>query len=168
MEQPTMDYPFRSLLSLEPLINYLNRSVPDSQEARLCQMQNLQEMLREAPELYGPVEDLKVLERHRDLVRTLMGFVFPPLYWDTEAFGAIIPFIMKPFFVSPRFQQLFLDQDGSFHGRLNLDDEMFQRGRVIMSYLFILQEFYDIHQTLDDGLGCVIKGIDHEILQLVI
>ncbi|UCB48606.1 MAG: GAF domain-containing protein [Deltaproteobacteria bacterium] len=149
MEQPIEDYPFRSVLSLEPLIDYLNRVVQDSQEVMLCQMQNLQERLRAAPELNGPVEDLNVLERHRDLVRTLMGFVFPPLYWDTEAFGAIIPFSMKPFFVSPRFQQLFLDRDGSFHGRLNLDDEMFHRGRVIRAYLFILQEFYDIHQSLD-------------------
>ena len=149
MEQPIRNYPFRSVLSLEPLIDYLNRSVQDSQEARLCQMQNLQEMLRKAPELQKPIEDPTTLERHRDLVRTLMGFVFPPLYWDTEAFGAIIPFTMKPFFVSPRFQNLFLDQDGFFHGRLNLDDEMFQRGRIITAYLFILQEFYDIHQTLD-------------------
>ncbi|MGD9077462.1 MAG: hypothetical protein PVJ69_19745 [Desulfobacteraceae bacterium] len=44
MEQPIRDYPFRSVLSLEPLIDYLNRSVQDSQEARFCQMQNLQEM----------------------------------------------------------------------------------------------------------------------------
>ncbi|NNG07859.1 MAG: GAF domain-containing protein [Desulfobacteraceae bacterium] len=112
-------------------------------------MQNLQEMLKQAPELRGPIENLNILERHGDLVRTLMGFVFPPLYWDTEAFGAIIPFSMKPFFVSPRFQKLFLDQDGSFHGRLNLDGEMFHRGRIIRAYLFILQEFYDIHQSLD-------------------
>ncbi len=149
MEPPITEYPFRSVLSLEPLIDYLNRSAQDCQEARLCQMQNLQEMLRHAPELRAPIEDLTTLERHRDLVQMLMGFVFPPLYWDTEAFGAIIPFSMKPFFVSPQFQRLFLDQDGSFHGRLNLDDALFHRGRIIRAYLFILQEFYDIHQTLD-------------------
>jgi hypothetical protein len=34
MEQPIRDYPFRSVLSLEPLIDYLNRSGQDSQETR--------------------------------------------------------------------------------------------------------------------------------------
>jgi hypothetical protein len=149
MEQPIRDYPFRSLLSLEPLIDYLNQSMEGSQEAKLCQMQNVRQMLNLAPELNGPIEDLTILERHQELVRTLMSFVFPPLYWETEAFGAIIPFSMKPFFVSPQFQRLFLDEDGSFLGRFNLDRESLIRGRVIRAYLFILTEFYDIHQSLD-------------------
>ncbi|MBW1996525.1 MAG: GAF domain-containing protein [Deltaproteobacteria bacterium] len=149
MEQPLKDYPFRSVLSLEPLIDQLNRSAESSLEPRLYQLQNIQEMLRQAPELLSPVEDLSILERHQELVRTFMGFVFSPLYWDSEAFAATVPFSMKPIFVSPQFQRLFLDEDGSFRGRLNLDDGMFDREHVIMAYLFILGEFYDIHQALD-------------------
>ncbi len=149
MKQPVNDYPFRAVLSFEALIERLNQMNSDSRAARLCQMDNLRQMLSQAPELHGPIEDLSILERHQDLVQSLMSFVFPPLYWDQEAFGAIIPFSMEPIFVSPQFQRLFLDEGGSFHGRLNLDDETFNRGRIIRAYLFILKKFYDIHQNMD-------------------
>ena len=149
MEQPLKDYPFHAVLSFEPLIQRLNQINDDSRAARLCQMENLLQMLSQAPELNGPIADLSLLERHRDLVQSLMSFIFPPLYWEREAFAAIIPFSMEPIFVSPQFQRLFLDKDGSFHGRLNLDDETFNRGRIIRAYLFILKKFYDIDQNLD-------------------
>ena len=101
MKQPSRDYPFRSVLSFEPLIQRLNQLKDDTSSGRLCQMDNLRQMLSQAPELGGPIEDRSILERHRDLLKSLMSFIFPPLYWDTEAFGAVIPFTMEPVFVSP-------------------------------------------------------------------
>jgi len=97
MEQVLKDYPFRSVLSLKTLIDYLNQSMEDSSGTKPCLKKDFQEMLRQAPELYGPIEDDAILERHRDLVQRLMSLVFPPVFWDTEAVAAMVPFSMKPF-----------------------------------------------------------------------
>jgi hypothetical protein len=149
MEQLLKDYPFRSVLSLEPLIEYLDQNMRDSEAAKICQVGYVEEMLGQAPELRGPIEDRTILERHGDLVKSLMSFVFPPLYWDTMAFGAIVPMSMEPFFVSPLFKRLFLGEDGSLLGRVNVGEASFKRGRVIRAYLFILKKFYNIHQNID-------------------
>ena len=142
MEQIIKDYPFSSVLSFRPLIDYLKGSLADSDGEICCHTINLEDMLRQAPEFYEPIEDLTLLERHKALVKRLMSLVFPPAYWETEAFAAMIPFSIRPVFVSPQFQRLLLNEDGSFKGRRNVDDESFNRGRVMRAYLFILKRFY--------------------------
>jgi len=117
--------------------------------SNLFHEEDLEEMLRLAPELFETIEDTTVLDRNSDLVRRLMSLLFPPASWETEAFGAMVPFSMRPFFVSPRFQSIFLREDGTFLGRLNLDKEDFGRGRIIRAYLFILEKYYGIQQNLD-------------------
>jgi hypothetical protein len=138
---------FKGVLSLEPLIRRLSETgagflgpvIPES----------LAKALEEAPELLRPIEDPKVLERHKGLLRRLMSMVFPPLDWEALPFAAIVPFSMEPFLVSPRFRRLFLQEDYRIHGRLTLDEETFNRGRLIRVYLLILEKFYGISQDLD-------------------
>jgi hypothetical protein len=127
----------------------LNKTKATSSASSPCQVGNLPEKLREAPELFEPIEDFALLERHSDLVRTLMSSVFSPVSWETEALAAVVPFSIRPVFISSLFKRLFLSKDGSFQGRSNLDEELYNRGRIIRAYLFILEKFYGIHQNLD-------------------
>lgn len=146
MQRPNQELLFKGVLSLEPLIRrlketgagFLGPMIPES----------LEKELRNAPELHRPIEDHTVLERYKGLLRGLMSMVFPPMDWETHAFAALVPFSMEPFLVSPLFRRLFL-QDGRIYGRITLDEESFNRGRVIRSYLLVLERFYDISQTLD-------------------
>jgi hypothetical protein len=149
MEQILRDFPFRAVLSLKPLLDHLTKTLADPSTTVPCPVGDLQEILKRAPELYDPIEDLTLLERHRDLIKRLMGTVFSPVLWDTDILGAVVPFSIKPFLVSPNFERLFLDEDGFFVGRTNLGEEAFNRGRVIRAYLFILKRFYGIRQDLD-------------------
>ncbi len=149
MEAFFREYPFRCVLSLKPLIDYLNTSSTEPGCVKSCMNEDLIGMLKTVPELSGPIEDMNVLAGHRDLVQRLMSLVFSPLNWDTEAVAAVVPISMDPIFASPPFQRLFLDEDGNFIGRMNLDDETFSRGRAIRAYLFILEKFYGIHERLD-------------------
>ncbi len=153
------EYPFRCMLSLKPLIEYLGKIASISNRVP-CQIDGLQEMLKSAPELYSPIEDMTLLKRHRDLIERLMGLVFSPALWETETIGAVIPFSMKPFFVSPQFERLLIEEDGSFKGRLNLDEESFNRCRVIRAYLFILEKIYGIQKRLDYPIIRIVSDPD--------
>ncbi|MCP4664866.1 MAG: hypothetical protein GY849_00750, partial [Deltaproteobacteria bacterium] len=150
MEQTHKDFPFRSVLSLKPLFDYLNQTPAAPGKAHHCLGKDLQEMLKQAPELFEPIEDLTILERHGDLLSRLMSMVFSPVFRDTEAVAAVTPFSIRPFFVSPYFQRLFLHDEGeALLGRFNLGEEVMMRGRVIRAYLFILERFYGIRQSFD-------------------
>lgn len=157
MEELLKEYPFRGVLSLRPLVDHVHKAIENAGEAYLCRRDDLWEMLDKAPELLEPIEDLSLLEKYGDIVKKLMSLVFPTVFWDSEPYGAVVPFSIKPFFASPRFQQLFLNEDGSLKGRVNLSDENLVRGRVIKAYLMILRKYYGIDQQVDYPLVRIVK-----------
>lgn len=142
-------YPFRSVLSLRPLIERVKASSSDPVWTNSLQSEGLLDLLEAAPELQGPILDVNILKRHGVLVEKLMSFIFPPVFWETEAVLAVVPFSAKPIFVSPPFKRIFFSKEGDLLGRFNLDEETFQRGRVIRTYLLILAGLYDIHENFD-------------------
>ncbi|MBC8421041.1 MAG: GAF domain-containing protein [Desulfobacterales bacterium] len=147
------NYPFRCVLSLKPLVDYLKETVSASSSSALAeQTMELVRLLEEAPELLEPIEDLTLLKRHGDLVQRLMAQVFPPVFWDTEPVAAVVPYTARPFLASPRFKKLFIGKEGGFSGRRNIDAEGFNRGKAIRAYLFILESFYGIHHSFDPPL----------------
>lgn len=147
MEQTLKDFPFRSALSLKPLIDLWDQS--KSPSTKPCLAGELLARIAQVPELNGPIEDLSVLERHWDLVESLMGVVFPAAFWETEAMGAMIPFSLRSFFASPLCRRFLVNEDGSVRGRTNMEEEDFVRGRLIGAYLLILGRLYGIHENLD-------------------
>ena len=102
-----------------------------------------------APELLEPMEDLSILEGHQDLVRMLMSAVFPTSFWDTELVGALVPFSLRPVLVSPAFQRLLLNDDGSFRGKLHLEWDEYVHARRIRFLLLILKRFYGVDRDFD-------------------
>ena len=149
MELDVKDYPFRSVLSFKPLIDYLNAHMSRSRGPAVCLKEDFQEMVRQVPELMGPIEDLSLLDRHKDLVQRLMSFVFPPVFWDTEPLAAVVPFSVQPVFVLPRFKQLFLGASGVLMSPANIAEADFSRGRIIRAYLFLLDKVDGIQQDVD-------------------
>ncbi len=140
-------YPFQCLLSLRPLIDHLTETVERGGAPGLDP--GLLDRLKEAPELFGPITDWEVLDRHRSLVDDLMSLLFPPADWDSRAMAAIVPVTMRPFHVTPQFERLFLDVDSYVPLKSNVDQETFERGRAIRAYLFILEKFYGIHRDME-------------------
>jgi hypothetical protein len=143
------EFPFRSVLSLRRLIDHVQESLKNPMYANAVQAEGLQKLLEAAPELLGPLPEPALMKRHSALVQRLLSFVFPPLFWESEAVLVVIPFSAKPVFVSPLFKRLFFGKDGTLLGRLNLDEEAFYRGRIVRTYLLILSKLYDIHEDFD-------------------
>ena len=141
------EYPFHTQFSLKPLIDYLNQREVSPDEPQPSISSDFHELSRDAETLCNSVEEVKHSERQRDLFQRMMSYVFSPVSWDTEAVAAVTPFTAEPVFVSPPFQRLFLDRDGSVIDRLNAQSN--DRGRVIRAYLYILQQLFDIKEDFD-------------------
>ncbi len=95
------EYPFRGVLSFKPLVDYLAQLPGKTEIKHPCMDKDLMETLKSTPELYEPIQDLSILDRHSKLVQKLMSMLFPPASWETDAYGALVPFTVEPVFVSP-------------------------------------------------------------------
>lgn len=142
-------FPFRSELSLAPLIDYWTRTADGDRPARRALAEVVREAVRKAPELLGPLDDVAVLERHREVVDVLMAAVFPPASWEAEFGAATIPFQLRGFYATPPLRRLLMAPDGAIQGRVNLDAPMVDRLRLALGYGLILKKVYGIDLEMD-------------------
>lgn len=151
---------FRCVFSLKPLIDYwTNTTVPvDKYAAGL--LASIREGLAQAPELTKPMDEFSPLESRQDLLRALMGAVFPHATWDRELVGAFVPFTLRPVFVSPNFQRLLLNSDGSFRGKMNVELHEFARARLIRFVLLILRRLYGVDRDLEYPIVRIVTDPD--------
>ncbi len=156
MDAIVRQYPFRYVVSLAPLVNFWNQSVDCTDRTWGTMLETIREELAKAPELMEPIEDLSVLERHKNLVRTLMSAVFPAALWETRALAALVPYSLEPFFYSPAFESLVMNGDRSYKGRPALEGEPYVMARLMRAYFIILRDCYGIDE-----------GLYHPLVQIV-
>ena len=92
LEQALQRLPFRSHLSLEPLFEELAR---------------LGKAAPDVPALRGAITDPAVLDEHKDVLRELLGHVFPALLDDQLLVRAYAPFAPGSFFTTPSYREVF-------------------------------------------------------------
>ena len=148
LELPTTEFPFSRELSLVPLIASWERAAAEpgiaGEMARaVCRG------LERAPELRESIEDLEVLERHRDLVDALMTRVFPAASWKQDYAAAAVPFQLRAVHATPGFRHLLLDEQGLVQGWVNMEAEVAARGRLLRAYDAILRAHYGLALEVD-------------------
>ncbi|MGH7358404.1 MAG: hypothetical protein ACREJR_06285, partial [Candidatus Rokuibacteriota bacterium] len=149
LELSTTAFPFRRELSLAPLIaaweaQAAKPGIAGDVARTVCRG------LEQAPELRAPIEDPSTLERHRDLVETVMSLVFPAASWEQDYGAAAIPFQLRAVHATPGFRRLLLDESGFLQGWLNADAELAARGRLLYAYDAILRAHYGMTLDMDD------------------
>lgn len=98
-------FPFRSRLDFAPLIAYW-RQTSERADLKGEIAAHVIARLDAVPELAGPIDDLSVLERHQDLVSTLIAPLFPAAAHD-ETYSAIFtPFRHELIHATPAFQRV--------------------------------------------------------------
>ncbi|MCF8066139.1 MAG: GAF domain-containing protein [Desulfarculaceae bacterium] len=150
-------FAFECVLSLEPLIDFLQDRLNSGRWPANPVGGDLLTRLDKAPELRGTIQDLEVLKKHQGLLLRLMSLVFPPVAWDTEAFAAVVPFVLTPVMASPQFEDLFISPSAGLVVRRNIDDATFLYGRTIKAYMFILESLYGLKQRMDYPLAMVVR-----------
>ena len=86
------EFPFRTELSLAPLIRYWEHEIADGCSVLASVARTVLDQVAQAPELAGPVTDLTAVRAHDDLLRALMVAVFSPAAEDDGYAAALLPF----------------------------------------------------------------------------
>ena len=108
-----------------------------------------EQQLKEIPDLQGTVEDLAIVDRHLDIIAPLMSVVFPPAGWDSEVMGALTPYDSLPIYISPQFEQRFVESNGSLKGRFKEGYGDVDGGRVLRAYHQIAEKVYGIEHEIE-------------------
>lgn len=153
-------FPFRSELSLEPLIAFWRQACASDHPVHGKLAATVQEALRQAPELLEPFEDLTIITQHRKIVDLLMTAAFPQAFWDQAYTAALIPFQFRVFYATPPFERLLMARDGTLRGRMHVDDQTVEHVRILHAYLFILHQVYGIEREFEYPL--ILTAPDHD------
>jgi hypothetical protein len=151
-------FPFKSELSLVPLLAFWAKNFGDDTSAKGSFVRMVREQVDQVPELLGPISDLAVIERHRKLVDLLMAGIFAPAFFEKEFSALLIPFQLRSFYATPPFDRLLRADDGMVRGRVNLDAPMVSAMRLFFAYALVLERVYGI--TLDVDYPLILTAAD--------
>jgi len=140
----TDTFPFRTTLSLQPLISYWQSRENDANQGVALLARSIAEQVAEAHWAHGPIQDFNALEYGCNLVETLMIAVFPPASFDTDISGAIPPFQRRSFYHTPHFAEVLLNSSNTIKQPLNIDAPTMDIYLVRMAYHLILSKVYGV------------------------
>src|SRR5215831_14559020 len=136
--------PFRCELSLAPLITFWTQLSAYSEFGRGPLPGIIREKVRQAPELAGIIEDVSIIGKHQNLVDLMMSAMFPPAFWEQEYGAALFPLQLRAFYATSAFRRALMNEDGTLHGRLNLDEQRLSAAKLMLAYELILDRMYGI------------------------
>ena len=144
MESDIASQGVRSMVSLDPLLDFWEKNlVPECPHMRSMFLE-LKEKISQSPEIQGPIEDIKILDQYHDILTPLMSAIFPVASFNREIMGALAPCTSEPFFVTPEFQRLFLDNKNYLQATLtkNLEKETELSKKLLKLYFLVLERIY--------------------------
>jgi len=144
VEDNPKGFPFRTELSLAPLQSFWSSEFGNvlSPKGRFAGI--VQEEAEKAPELFGPITDLSVIARYRELVDVLMAAVFPPASFEKEFGAALVPFQLRSFYATPAFERLFGGEDGAVRLKVNLEPATLNAMRSLKAYALVLARVHAV------------------------
>jgi len=156
-----LGFPFKSTLSLEPLIAYWKSHEQDNNPGVALLARAIGEQVAAHDWCRGPLTDMSVLECNCDLVETLMIALFPPASRDTDISGAIPPFQYYSFYHTPLFAQVLLNSNKTIKQPLNIDARTMNLHTTRMVYQLILENIYGV--TLPTATSIIFTVPDYNI-----
>jgi hypothetical protein len=139
---PTL--PFRTELSLAPLIRFWTQLSGYSEFGRGPLPGIIREKVKQAPELSAAIDDLSVIGKHQQLVDLMMSAMFPPAFWEQEYGAALYPFQLRAFYATNAFRRTLMNDDGTLNGRVNVDAQRLATAKELLAYALILERTYGI------------------------
>src|SRR5213594_294568 len=136
--------PFRTELSLAPLIRFWTQLSAYSELGRGPLPGIVREKIKQAPELSAVIDDVSVIGKHRQLVDLMMSAMFPPAFWQQEYGAALFPFQLRAFYATSLFRRTLMNDDGTLQGRVNGDEQRLGAAKLLLAYELILERTYGI------------------------
>jgi len=144
MESNVASQGVRSMVSLDPLLDFWEKNLVPECPHMGSMFGELKEKINQSPEIQGPIEDIKILDNFHDILTPLMSAIFPVASFHREIMGALTPCTSETFFVTPEFQRLFLDNKNHLQAALtkNLGKETEQSKKLLKIYFLVLERIY--------------------------
>jgi GAF domain len=136
--------PFRTELSLAPLIRFWTQLSAYSELGRGPLPGIVREKIKQAPELSAVIDDVSVIGKHPQLVDLMMSAMFPPAFWQQEYGAALFPFQLRAFYATSLFRRTLMNDDGTFRGRVNVEEQRLRAAKLLLAYELILERTYGI------------------------
>jgi hypothetical protein len=87
---------------------------------------------------------VSIIGKHQGLVDLMMSAMFPPAFWEQEYGAALFPFELRAFYATSAFRRSLMNDDGTVHGRVNLDEQRLGAAKLLLAYELILEKTYGI------------------------
>lgn len=135
-----------SRISFSPYINYLQDQLAETSHTRSKFYSYLIEKFESEPVLLQPVEDISLLDEHRNLMELLGTTLFPLVSeHDKNIFTLTVPYRFAIFNYSDSFRNLFVnDKESYFILPPNATEERLKQAQSGMLYEHVLEKFYGI------------------------
>ena len=156
---PSMDS-LNFVVSLDPLLDFWGKNLVPRYSHMASMFSELKNKINQIPEIKGPVEDIGAFTKHPDIMIPLMSAIFPPASFNSDIMGAFTPCTYEPFFVTPKFQQLFLGKNDFIKAELKEMVEEEKQKKLVDIYSLVLERIYDFNCQQFDTMN--IKKIPEE------
>src|SRR5882672_7873186 len=152
--------PFRTVLSLKPLIDFWTRLAERQDSAKGAVARVIAAEVAKVPELLEPLTDCALTERHEDLLDLLMAAAFPPALSQHGYGAAMVPMQLHGFYATPPMERLLMTEDWHLKGRLNLEGPMIAAMRRAYAYGMVLEKVYGLELELNVPLILTVPDPD--------
>jgi len=142
-------FPINSKLYLKLLIDFWRNEVLANENYGKMYSAHIEKLISEAPELMEPIDDMRVIEKHRGLIDLLMTVVFPPARMDTDIAAAYVPFTKDTIFSTPSYRRLFSFIQECNQEKKTADEERMYFLIMLHAYKAVLERFYNIKIDFD-------------------
>ena len=140
----------KSLVSLDPLLDFWEKNLVPIYPHMDSMFLELKDKIQQIPDIRGSVKDIEDLRKYQDIMAPLMSAIFPPASFHNDIMGAFTPCTFEPFFVTPKFQRLFLDNNNYIKAGLKKIVEIEKTKKIVDIYSLVLERIYDFsYQQFD-------------------
>jgi hypothetical protein len=139
---------YQSKVSFQPLLAVLNRALHHGSSDGVKKLYSgILEYANNHSELQNPIEDLAILETHREWMEMLLSIIFPPTASEHEMlFSVSLPFSYTTIYTSRLFNMLFIEP-GTKNIKIpdNETGKDIEHDRLIGAYNLILKKYCNYH-----------------------
>jgi hypothetical protein len=139
---------YQSKVSFQPLLSVLKRALNHSSAEGVKKLYSgILEYADQHPELEQAVDDISILEPHREWIQMLLSIIFPPTASEHELlYSAGVPFSYTTIYTSRLFNMLFIEP-GTKNIRIPDNDtgRDIEHDRLIGAYNLILKKYCNYH-----------------------
>ena len=138
------EFPFQTKFSLSNIIGFWELKAQDKESVSDPVAKEIQKRLKSAPELYHPIDDPKVIEKHMDTIKWLMSAVLPPALIHDQLVAVVPPFKMEFVYKTNSFDNLLQEIGGIENMVASMDMKDLWRQKTMAAYHSIMEQFYGV------------------------